>query len=118
MNEETIDLYCPPGYAEALNEQKTALLKHFTRNEQFVSETNNKETFKWLVAYNKNKPKELSLDKEGAMVFNAQLKLMGIFNTLMMEFAQDELDKPNIERLFNNIRVQKEILENHADKNS
>lgn len=105
-------LHCYDEYRKHI-EQK--LNEHYARNDGFLRQrASDFEDFVWLQKFMKNYPVSCSRDEMGAVVFEAFLKVMGCFNSIMMEMARDELNYEVIKQLFDNVNQQRKILQDYG----
>lgn len=101
------DQYCWEQYCFQQNEQ---LKKYSQRNDLFLEYHNHSGTFNWVNDYLKSGPTEKSRSIAGDTFFNAHLKVMAGYNSLMMELSRDELDEQYARYFLDRIRENMQFL--------
>jgi hypothetical protein len=104
------EIYCGELYKKDTDER---LVKYAERNEDFLNKVNHVETFIWLQKYMKNKPSEMHRSDVGDNFFEATIRIMGKYNSLMMELTRDELDESALIYFLNSINDQKKIIDSY-----
>lgn len=87
------------------------LEKHKDRNYKFITEEGYFDLFMWLQDFIKHTPKELKQASTTRNQFESTLRIMGSYNSLMMELAREELDENALISYLNYIKQHKLAIE-------